>query len=55
MHVDVYDIQEMRLMKEFGPFKSQQIIVDEYCSYLAVLGDNNDRIFYHLFQWDYYL
>jgi hypothetical protein len=40
MYVDVYDLQDKKLIKEFGPFKSQQIIVDEYCTFLAVLGDN---------------
>jgi hypothetical protein len=55
MQVDVYDLTEMKRIKEFGPFKSQQIIVDEYCTYLAVLGDNQERIFFYLFQWDYYL
>ena len=29
--------------------------MDEYCTFLAVLGDNQERIFYHLFQWDFYL
>lgn len=55
MYVDVYSLETHERIKEFGPFKSQQIIVDEFCTFLVVLGDNQQRIFYHVFQWDYYL
>ena len=40
MYVDVFDLSEKKLVHQFGPFKTQQIIVDEYCTFLAVLGDN---------------
>lgn len=41
-------------MREFGPFATKQIFVDEYCTYMAVLDDNQKRISYYAFHWDYY-
>lgn len=42
-YVDVYDIRDfsksIKIM-EFGPFKGNQIMVDECCTYIAVLDNN---------------
>jgi len=47
-------LSEIIHMKEFGPFATKQIFIDEYCTYLAVLDDNQKRISYFAFNWDYY-
>ena len=57
-YVEVHDIKDFSKTKkvmEFGPFKSHQLFVDEHCTYLAVLDCGQHRIFYHFFQWEFYV
>ena len=38
----------------FGPFGSkQQIYIDGYATYMAVLGENLKQIIYYTFDWEY--
>ena len=47
----VYECQPCKL---FGPFGSgQRMRVDDYCTYMAVLGENERCINYFIFDWEY--
>ena len=40
--------------KEFGPFgSSQHIFVDDFCTYMAILGENRKFITYYTFDWEH--
>jgi len=58
MYVDVYDIKKTSNPKkiyEVGPLDGTQIFVDEYCTFMCVLGESRKRIDYYLFEWSYHI
>ena len=41
-------------LRRFGPFGScQQIYVDDFCTYMAILGENSRSIIYYLIDWQH--
>jgi len=56
MYVDVYDLKKRsspKLIYNIGPLDGTQIYVDEFCTYMSILGESRKRIDYYLFQWEY--
>lgn len=56
-HVKVFllldDGDVVKLVKEFGPFDSEHIFIDEFCTYMIVMSPNRKQLNYHIFEWEY--
>ena len=53
--VQVYYIKNEKpeLVHVFGPFETSYIFIDDYCTYLTVLCEDEKQILFFLFDWVY--